>query len=88
MAWDIGEVSKLVDSNAAPGPPYSVTGVDIVMDPLGGYDTTKGYNLLKPMGKLITYGKSGGQNGEGYRGPGLLNEEGAGTQELLRECQG
>lgn len=34
----------------------SPKGVDIVMDPLGGADTTKGYNLLKPMGKLITYG--------------------------------
>ncbi|KAK7940088.1 hypothetical protein WMY93_003414 [Mugilogobius chulae] len=28
---------------------------DIVLDPLGGSDTQKGYNLLKPMGKLITY---------------------------------
>lgn len=82
MAWDRGEVSKSVDSNAAPGSPYSVTGVNIVMDPLGGSDTAKGYNLLKPMGKLITYGKSGGQNGEGYRGPELLKEEGAGTQVL------
>lgn len=39
-----------------------MTGVDIVMDPLGGADTAKGYKLLKPMGKLITYGKSVGQN--------------------------
>ena len=46
------------DSNAVPGPPYSMTGVDIVMDPLGGSDTAKGYNLLRPMGKLITYGES------------------------------
>ncbi|XP_045692926.1 synaptic vesicle membrane protein VAT-1 homolog [Phyllostomus hastatus] len=35
---------------------FSPKGVDIVLDPLGGSDTTKGYNLLKPMGKLITYG--------------------------------
>ncbi|XP_054565762.1 synaptic vesicle membrane protein VAT-1 homolog [Eptesicus fuscus] len=34
----------------------SPKGVDIVMDPLGGADTAKGYNLLKPMGKLISYG--------------------------------
>ncbi|XP_036195583.1 synaptic vesicle membrane protein VAT-1 homolog [Myotis myotis] len=34
----------------------SPKGVNIVMDPLGGPDTAKGYNLLKPMGKLITYG--------------------------------
>ena len=32
-------------------------GVDIVLDPLGGSDTSKAFNLLKPMGKLITYGK-------------------------------
>ncbi|NXA83724.1 VAT1 protein, partial [Thryothorus ludovicianus] len=34
----------------------SPRGVDIVLDPLGGSDTSKGFNLLKPMGKLITYG--------------------------------
>ncbi|KAM9296306.1 synaptic vesicle membrane protein VAT-1 homolog [Gastrophryne carolinensis] len=34
----------------------SPKGVDIVMDPLGGSDTCKAYNLLKPMGKLIIYG--------------------------------
>jgi len=32
-------------------------GVDIVLDPLGGSDTSKAFNLLKPMGKLITYGE-------------------------------
>lgn len=31
--------------------------MDIILDPLGGSDTHKAYNLLKPMGKLITYGK-------------------------------
>ncbi|XP_060112027.1 synaptic vesicle membrane protein VAT-1 homolog [Heteronotia binoei] len=34
----------------------SPKGVDVVLDPLGGSDTAKGFNLLKPMGKLITYG--------------------------------
>ncbi|XP_064171135.1 synaptic vesicle membrane protein VAT-1 homolog isoform X2 [Anguilla rostrata] len=34
----------------------SPKGLDIVLDPLGGSDTQKGFNLLKPMGKLITYG--------------------------------
>ncbi|XP_030649432.1 synaptic vesicle membrane protein VAT-1 homolog [Chanos chanos] len=34
----------------------SPKGLDIVLDPLGGADTHKGYNLLKPMGKLISYG--------------------------------
>lgn len=32
-------------------------GLDIILDPLGGSDTHKAYNLLKPMGKLITYGR-------------------------------
>ncbi|XP_002738460.1 synaptic vesicle membrane protein VAT-1 homolog [Saccoglossus kowalevskii] len=31
-------------------------GVDIVLDPLGGKDTKKGYELLKPMGKIIVFG--------------------------------
>ncbi|XP_018420003.1 PREDICTED: synaptic vesicle membrane protein VAT-1 homolog [Nanorana parkeri] len=34
----------------------SPKGVDIVMDPLGGSDTCKAYNLRKPMGKLVIYG--------------------------------
>ncbi|XP_027897318.1 synaptic vesicle membrane protein VAT-1 homolog [Xiphophorus couchianus] len=34
----------------------SPKGLDIILDPLGGSDTHKAYNLLKPMGKLITYG--------------------------------
>ncbi|XP_069733353.1 synaptic vesicle membrane protein VAT-1 homolog [Phaenicophaeus curvirostris] len=34
----------------------SPKGVDIVLDPLGGADTSKAFNLLKPMGKVITYG--------------------------------
>ncbi|XP_026059586.1 synaptic vesicle membrane protein VAT-1 homolog [Carassius auratus] len=34
----------------------SPKGLDIVLDPLGGSDTHKGFNLLKPMGKLISYG--------------------------------
>lgn len=37
--------------------PSSAAGLDIILDPLGGSDTHKAYNLLKPMGKLITYGK-------------------------------
>lgn len=37
--------------------PFFYPGVDIVMDPLGGSDTCKGYNLLKPMGKLVIYGR-------------------------------
>lgn len=31
-------------------------GVDIVLDPLGGADTKKGYNLLRPMGIIICFG--------------------------------
>lgn len=50
------------------GPPYSVTGVDIVMDPLGGSDTAKGYNLLKPMGKVVIYGELVGWGWRGEAG--------------------
>ncbi|KAL9976052.1 hypothetical protein ACROYT_G013287 [Oculina patagonica] len=31
-------------------------GVDIVLDPLSGADTKKGYNLLKPLGIIVCYG--------------------------------
>ncbi|XP_068725582.1 synaptic vesicle membrane protein VAT-1 homolog [Montipora capricornis] len=31
-------------------------GVDIVLDPLGGSDTKKGYNLLKSMGIIVVFG--------------------------------
>ncbi|XP_070565058.1 synaptic vesicle membrane protein VAT-1 homolog [Ptychodera flava] len=34
----------------------SPKGIDIVLDPLNGYDTTKGYQLLKPMGRIIVFG--------------------------------
>ena len=33
-------------------------GVDVVLDPLGGKDTLKGYRLLRAGGRLITYGFS------------------------------
>lgn len=38
------------------------------MDPLGGSDTAKGYNVLKPMGKVVTYGELAGW---GWRGLGV-----------------
>lgn len=34
----------------------SPKGVDIVLDPLGGSDTQKGFSLLKPLGMLIVFG--------------------------------
>ncbi|KAF6724988.1 Synaptic vesicle membrane protein VAT-1-like [Oryzias melastigma] len=34
----------------------SPKGVDIVLDPLGGSDTQKGFSLLKPLGILIVFG--------------------------------
>ncbi|CAJ1081000.1 synaptic vesicle membrane protein VAT-1 homolog [Xyrichtys novacula] len=34
----------------------SPKGVNIVLDPLGGSDTQKGFNLLKPLGQLIVFG--------------------------------
>lgn len=54
--WGRG-ISRSVDINGFPPGSHSLTGVDIVMDPLGGSDTAKGYHLLKPMGKVVTYGE-------------------------------
>lgn len=34
----------------------SPKGVDVVLDPLGGSDTQKGFSLLKPMGTLVVFG--------------------------------
>lgn len=34
----------------------SPKGVDIVLDPLGGSDTQKGFSLLKPLGMIIVFG--------------------------------
>jgi NADPH:quinone reductase-like Zn-dependent oxidoreductase len=31
-------------------------GVDVVLDPLGGRDTRKGYRLLRPAGRLVAFG--------------------------------
>ena len=31
-------------------------GVDIVLDPLNGADSVKGFELLKPLGKIIHFG--------------------------------
>ncbi|KAM6898637.1 synaptic vesicle membrane protein VAT-1 homolog isoform 2-T2 [Lycodopsis pacificus] len=34
----------------------SPKGVDIVLDPLGGSDTQKGFSLLRPLGTLVVFG--------------------------------
>ncbi|XP_054454517.1 synaptic vesicle membrane protein VAT-1 homolog [Anoplopoma fimbria] len=34
----------------------SPKGVDIVLDPLGGSDTQKGFGLLKPLGMIVVFG--------------------------------
>ncbi|XP_069763418.1 synaptic vesicle membrane protein VAT-1 homolog isoform X1 [Narcine bancroftii] len=36
----------------------SPKGVDIVLDPLGGADDSKGFGLLKSLGKLVLYGSA------------------------------
>jgi NADPH:quinone reductase-like Zn-dependent oxidoreductase len=38
-------------------------GVDVVLDPLGGSDTLKGYKLLRPGGRIIVYGFANLQRG-------------------------
>ncbi|XP_029383501.1 synaptic vesicle membrane protein VAT-1 homolog [Echeneis naucrates] len=42
----------------------SPKGVDIVLDPLGGSDTQKGFNLLKPLGTLIVFGVANCMTGQ------------------------
>lgn len=42
----------------------SPKGVDIVLDPLGGADTQKSFNLLKPLGSLIVFGAANGVTGQ------------------------
>ncbi|XP_033109102.1 synaptic vesicle membrane protein VAT-1 homolog [Anneissia japonica] len=42
----------------------SPKGVDIVLDPLSGKDTMKGFELLRPMGKLIVFGAANMMKGE------------------------
>jgi NADPH:quinone reductase-like Zn-dependent oxidoreductase len=39
-------------------------GVDVILDPLGGDDWRKGYDLLKPGGRLICYGFANVLHGE------------------------
>jgi len=39
-------------------------GVDIVLDPLGGRDTRKGYSLLRPGGRIVVYGFANAQRGD------------------------
>ncbi|CAF0798379.1 unnamed protein product [Rotaria sordida] len=34
----------------------SPNGIDIIMDPLNGEDSVRGYNLLKPLGRIIYFG--------------------------------
>jgi NADPH:quinone reductase-like Zn-dependent oxidoreductase len=41
----------------------SPKGVDIVLDPLNGTDAVRGYDLLKPMGKIIHYGAANAVSG-------------------------
>jgi len=39
-------------------------GVDVVLDPLGGWDTRRGYRLLRPGGRLVNYGMANLATGE------------------------
>ncbi|KAK1794438.1 hypothetical protein P4O66_011313 [Electrophorus voltai] len=42
----------------------SPQGLDVVLDPLGGSDTQKAFNLLKPMGTLVVYGAANRLSGQ------------------------
>ncbi|XP_014674131.1 PREDICTED: synaptic vesicle membrane protein VAT-1 homolog [Priapulus caudatus] len=43
---------------------HMAAGVDIVLDPLSGTDAVKGFQLLKPMGKIIHFGMANMVRGE------------------------
>ncbi len=47
-------------------------GVDVVLDPLGGWDTRKAYRLLRPAGRVITYGMANLASGMRRRWTTLL----------------
>jgi len=42
----------------------SPQGVDIIMDPLNGEDSVRGFNLLKPLGRIIYFGAANVASGE------------------------
>ncbi|KAK0156542.1 Synaptic vesicle membrane protein VAT-1 [Merluccius polli] len=42
----------------------SPKGLDIVLDPLGGSDTQKGFGLLKPMGTIVVFGAANSVTGQ------------------------
>jgi NADPH:quinone reductase-like Zn-dependent oxidoreductase len=50
----VKEVRRLTDGE----------GVDVVLDPLGGADSRKGLKLLRPGGRLVTYGFANLTSGE------------------------
>jgi NADPH:quinone reductase-like Zn-dependent oxidoreductase len=50
----VKEVRRLTDGE----------GVDVVLDPLGGADSRKGLKLLRPGGRLVTYGFANMTSGE------------------------
>lgn len=39
-------------------------GLDVVLDPLGGSDWRKGYDLLRPAGRLVAFGVANMMTGE------------------------
>src|SRR5690242_11817124 len=47
----------VTDNNLQIGCRICPEGVDLVLDCLCGDDANKGYNLLKPMGRYVLYGK-------------------------------
>jgi synaptic vesicle membrane protein VAT-1 len=49
-------------------------GVDVVLDPLGGADWRKGYDLLRPMGRLVAYGFANVMTGEPRNPASMLRQ--------------
>jgi hypothetical protein len=36
---------------------YFETGIDVVLDPLNGENSIKGFELLRPLGRIVHFGK-------------------------------
>jgi NADPH:quinone reductase-like Zn-dependent oxidoreductase len=49
-------------------------GVDVVLDPLGGNDWRKGYDLLRPAGRLVAFGVANMMTGERRNPAAMLRQ--------------
>jgi len=58
------EITRLTDGS----------GLDVVLDPLGGDDWRKGFNLLRPAGRLVAFGCANMMSGERRNPAAMLRQ--------------